>query len=94
MAGIIKEMEKYNTVVFDEISDKDLKLCFEKIIDNINKSKKQKIKDYKGNMNHLYKKSKQLKKNIPSEVLYMCNPYFNIGLYVSSSFYEKYKEWF
>lgn len=92
--GIYKYLER-TAVPFNYGSPIDFKKL-NKVIDQACKEDEKRIKElhkeWKNNIKFLSKRSKELGKEVPFEILARLNPYQKI--YVSSDFFQKHKEWF
>ena len=95
MKGIFQQMQegkvfeggKFTQKDFDDLSN-SLKIAAEKD----SEYKTNRLKEMESNRKAIFKRSKELNKEIPLELAYHC--YLSYGkTYVGSEFLEKYKEW-
>jgi hypothetical protein len=98
MKGIVQQMEEKSTEVvsFGKFSKEDLDNLFlklKKAAEEDAKYRKLRNKELESNRKHLFKRSKELNKEIPFEVAYHGYLSFN-KTYVNQEFLDKYKEWF
>lgn len=88
--GLFAQMSKVE-VHRSEITYDDLKNYFERLQKLRNAYSKKKEDTIRSNIKHLEKRSVELKKEIPMELLLMVQ--YIYPLFVSKEFREKYKEW-
>lgn len=97
MKGIVEQMRDSKHIIID---GKFTKEDFNNIANKFKIAQEEdlqyrsnRIKELKENEKHIFKRSKELNKEIPLELAYHC--YLNFGkTYVGSDFMNKYKEWF
>ena len=96
MKGIVQQMQESKVISVDgKFTKKDL----DDLLNNLkivakedSEYRKNRLKEMEDNRKAIFKRSKELNKEIPLELAYHC--YLSYGkTYVGSEFLEKYKEW-
>ena len=92
--GIFQQIKDASRIeIKNNLKIKDLEDILNDLTEKERKRKEKNKIIEKENYDHLVKRSNELNKDIPLELLFMTNPTFNPGLYVSAEFVKKYKEW-
>jgi len=93
--GIVEQIKDSKSTHYDgKLSLKDIDEFFQHIQEGETQLRKELVKQQKETSKHLAKRSKELGKEIPVELLLMTNPFLNRGTLVSQEFMIRYKEWF
>lgn len=95
MKGIVKQMQESEVKEWGKFTQKDLDELLNSLkiaAEEDANYRKDRLKELESNRKAVFKRSKELNKEIPLELAYHCYLSYS-KTYVGSEFLEKYKEW-